>query len=298
MSNKLNLDIDNFLNEYNNRIQKKTNILFLTSECNFECDYCYEKEKRNKLEKDIHASIEDIYNFLSDIEWREEGLNSTIVLFGGEPLLRFDEIEYIINYIKTSKKKGGWGISLITNGYFLSNTTILNKIKEYVFDDFMREHNIHIKLGISFDVSGQSSRKIIGNNKNSYDKILNNILSVDKLSIPFDISYTISLLNYDKYKQDLIFLLTKFKNLKRINLNYAKQYLEDNLIKNFDSEQYNKSLSIFCEALFIKFKIPICDKVCNLCNLCVKKENGNCYMSLTDGNIKKDKYTIEKFDLF
>lgn len=109
-------DIGKFIEEYNTqRNRKETNVLYLTSNCNFDCDYCFEKKNRERLKKQINASYEQINEYLDDIEWREQGYNSTVVLFGGEPLLMIDKMEYVINQMKERKKDGGWGWIVTTN---------------------------------------------------------------------------------------------------------------------------------------------------------------------------------------
>jgi sulfatase maturation enzyme AslB (radical SAM superfamily) len=104
-----------------------------------------------KLKFPIDITFKEIDDYLDDIEWREDGLNSTIVLFGGEPLLMLDKIEYTLNSIIHRNKKGGWGWDITTNGFLLLNDKIFKRVNNLLK---LNNENICGNVKISFDVSG------------------------------------------------------------------------------------------------------------------------------------------------
>jgi uncharacterized protein len=82
--------------------------LMLTDKCNLDCHFCYQKNKGSaeSNEKTLDKSIEFILaNSTEDVE---------VTLWGGEPLLRFDLVKYVV------EKYSHLNIRLATNGYLLN----------------------------------------------------------------------------------------------------------------------------------------------------------------------------------
>lgn len=289
--------IENFISEYTDlRNKKETNVIYLTSRCNFYCEYCFENENRKTLKKPINITEKEIDLYLDDIEWRESGLNSTIVFFGGEPLLMLDKIEYTINSMHNRKKMGSWGWEITTNGYLLKDKDIFGRVKELLeFND----KSIIGSLKISFDGSGQFKRKILKNNKDSYIDIIEVLKKVDSLNIQFKISYTISDGNLDSYKKDLIWIIKKFKNVKEIIINVARSHIEERIWKKHDDyDKFMKEIEIFCSALFHRYGIPFCELICDECKRCKKDESRNNYLIPEKEKTKEEKETYKKFNKF
>lgn len=290
--------LDSFVKEYTeSRNKKETNVIYMTSRCNFDCEYCFENDSRKSMKKPIDITRKEIDEFLDDIEWRETGLNSTIVFFGGEPLLMFDDIEYTVNSMKNRDKKGGWGWEITTNGYLLKNDDIFNRVNNLLNMD---DANFRGSIKLSFDVSGQFKRKILSSNKNSYDDILEVLHKLDNLNKKFKISYTISDGNVDNFKEDLVWLLTNTKNVSEIIVNVARSHIEKEIWTNPDDyDNFMLKLEKFCSALFFKFKTPLCELVCDACGRCNKVETQNNYLvPERNEEIKDYKLTCETFNKF
>ncbi len=92
-------------------------ILHTTTACNYDCSYC------DVIKDNIHLSLENREKILSFIEKNHWSINR-FKFFGGEPLLRFPDIKYIISNSN----------NFIQNNYeIVTNTTILNdEIWEYL----------------------------------------------------------------------------------------------------------------------------------------------------------------------
>ena len=65
----------------------KTNIMYLTTRCNMDCRYCFEKKRRDEPSfQHNDMSKHEIDDFLNEILEREyDAPNHTIVIMGGEP---------------------------------------------------------------------------------------------------------------------------------------------------------------------------------------------------------------------
>lgn len=251
---------------------QKSNILYLTNKCNLRCDYCYQKFDNSGPE--IRPSYEDIKSFIDEIVSRE-GLDtiSTVVLFGGEPLLlKYDFFGVLGIFedftIKTGKK---FALSTTTNGTIFADIEFLNSFKEKI-------SNLKntFSLEISYDGKGHN-RRVYQNGKSSKE-IVENVL--EQFS-PKEISirYTIHKDNYKCIFHDLI----KLQKYKKIILNYNNTELEEFL----DLNDFKSKIKRIAEYLYTIYKTPICYANCELCRGCdfakFKGINYNSKLSI-DGN--------------
>lgn len=89
-----------------------------TSDCNFRCIYCYEKDSLRKS-----TMTEEVQNSLIDYVKRIAPIISDISVswYGGEPLLALDIIERLTGEICAicEENKIGYRASIVTNGYLL-----------------------------------------------------------------------------------------------------------------------------------------------------------------------------------
>jgi radical SAM protein with 4Fe4S-binding SPASM domain len=109
--------------------------LVLTEECNLACKYCYVKQKPSIMTNkvfDAHFSM--LPKILS--HYNSEYYNAA--LFGGEPLLNWKLIEYIVPILNNDDRCNR--IIVMTNGIVLQDRTKYN---------YLRDNNVAISL--SFD---------------------------------------------------------------------------------------------------------------------------------------------------
>lgn len=139
--------------------------LLLTEKCNGTCKYCYEKslkEFENSLNKKIKFDFSSPENLEIDINilkgFLKKDPNSTLIFYGGEPLLQIEKIKKIIDKINIPMR-------MQTNGLLLNELPIdyLNKIQ---------------KILISID--GNKKKTDYNRGKGTYDKIINNINEIRK----------------------------------------------------------------------------------------------------------------------
>ena len=107
--------------------------LNLTQKCNLKCKYCFvlQQPKEMTLETAI-----DAVNFYAK-NALEEGTEPSLTLFGGEPMLKYEEIIVpLIKYIR--ENYGYYDIGITTNG------TLLNR-EVY---EFFKENDVGMLLSL------------------------------------------------------------------------------------------------------------------------------------------------------
>lgn len=110
--------------------------LHLTTHCNLRCNYCYSPPRNTP------DMSEDIAKKAVAYVCSNSPLNTGIIFFGGEPLLRKDLIRSTISYCDELKKRFGWQqhFKVTTNGILLD-------------EEFLKYSN-DVKLGVALSVDG------------------------------------------------------------------------------------------------------------------------------------------------
>ena len=170
----------------------------LSYDCNLRCVYCYEDKILNGvncLNKQLisKAQIDKAFDFITE-KWIENpNCSKHIALYGGEPFLRsnWEAVTYLI-------KKGselGCSFSATSNGYDL----------DYYFD-FLKEYN-KISFQITLDGIAEihNARKPHYCNKDSFEKISNNVGQLLEMGINVSIR-----INSDAYSINRIEELSDF----------------------------------------------------------------------------------------
>ena len=146
--------------------QMKRCEMIITEYCNFSCAYC------RGLKDEIYGDRAFKQLSLDEIKhnvdlWCENEPLENIRFSGGEPTLHKDIVE-IIAY---SKEKGIKRIAISTNGS--NDMELYKKIVEAGANDF----------SISLDACcAEDGDKMAGNVKGSWDKVINNIREISKLT--------------------------------------------------------------------------------------------------------------------
>ncbi len=260
-----------------------TNIIYLTTNCNLDCDYCYEKDNRNKLKKQKELTELDIDNFLLEINNREKNRSSVVVIFGGEPFLKYDLIKYLI---KKGKEIKNFSYCLTTNGILLSKEKIILDFIKFYYNEIYNK-NVSLSIEISYDVSGNYRR--YDKNGKTYDKEI--LLAMRYLSlakIPFALRYTITKSNFNNFYNDLELMINKFKIISKVQTAIVFSEFDENISQIFKNDAIK---------LFQRYNIPICDFVCEICKKC-DKSNSNNYYYLKNKKLVVEKDKQKEFDHF
>ena len=89
-----------------------------TMECNFDCVYCYEAKTGPSMDE---SKTKEIARYISRIASQKKSVH--VSWFGGEPLLKFDTIKFVNEYVKDAceESKTNFSSSMSTNGYLLDD---------------------------------------------------------------------------------------------------------------------------------------------------------------------------------
>jgi len=120
-----------YCSEIDNEINIKTVNINISSKCNLNCVYCFAEEGvYGDSYKDM--SLDTLKKILDNLtQERNDSIPVNVVLFGGEPLLRMDLVEYTIQYSKSIRntKKTDLIIDIFTNGTLI-NENLIDLIKD------------------------------------------------------------------------------------------------------------------------------------------------------------------------
>lgn len=87
--------------------------IWVTTKCNMKCSYCYEGSNKENLFLDIKTA-DRVIKFV--IETANEGDTVIVDFHGGEPLLNFPAIKYIVEKLKNEYKDYNFVFGITTNG--------------------------------------------------------------------------------------------------------------------------------------------------------------------------------------
>lgn len=166
---------------HESRLKLQKNFGFVvTYDCNFRCPYCFE----NAISKHGTAwskqsmtpeLVDRAFEAMLEIEPRKELHKKSILLYGGEPLLR--ENHDIVKYIVEKGVENGYRFSVITNGYDL----------DYYEDLLTTENFIDFQVSIDGWREYHNRRKYHFKEGGSFDKVMSNIGLLLKHDIPVSV---------------------------------------------------------------------------------------------------------------
>lgn len=133
---------------------RRTLILTVTHQCNLSCIYCYEHDKSNQYMQ-FETAKKAVCKAFSELS---EGEELEIDFHGGEPLLAFELIHDLCEWIWDQKWQAPYICFATTNG-----TLVKGKIKEWI-----EQNSERFWLGLSLDGNREMHNL---NRSNSYEQI-------------------------------------------------------------------------------------------------------------------------------
>lgn len=166
----------------------KVVILYLTAACNLRCAYCYERAKPHV--PDLNS--EQIASHLEYLRGKREPI-STIVLFGGEPCLRWDLVRFTALHANETLPAFPNRIQfLFTNGLLLSEER-LQEMSSW-----------SMQLLLSFD--GFADRSLLRYGERTVEligRVQGNLCSAIKKRIPTTVVFALGRHNVDFVLEDM-----------------------------------------------------------------------------------------------
>lgn len=135
--------------------------IWVASGCNLDCGYCYEGNNKNNRMLSI-TTADKILEYIKNNTEPKEHID--IIFHGGEPLLNFEIIKYIVEKLKKFREK--LSFSLTTNG------TIMNQeISNFLVQNF----NHGISISIDGPPNVHNRNRIFLNGQGSFEVVMHNI---------------------------------------------------------------------------------------------------------------------------
>jgi len=241
----------------------KTNILYITTDCNIACDYCYQKEDRTNNPKRVLTKAE-ITQYFNHLVEREPHNTSTVVLFGGELFTEPDIVFYAISEAERIKKVHNKDVALCvtTNGIWFKTDKNRDKWIKTVI-----ESDVHISTEISYDGSGHD-RRVYKNGKSTKKDVQNVLKAFRDAKFPISIRYTIHKDNYLNVIQDFIKICNFYEKFEIPKIIPSTNDTELDEYMNNDVPGYMEQLKPKLNAIYNHYKFPICGYTCEACKLC------------------------------
>jgi sulfatase maturation enzyme AslB (radical SAM superfamily) len=154
-------------------------VLPISAKCNLACPYCFATNDGGYKFSDFNEnSIKKIANFA--VEKRKDKGATSIIFFGGEPLLNFNCIKFTVEYFKQNFPELPVGYSLTTNG------TILNDEIVTLF----KENNFAVLVSLDGADNEFNLRKY-KNGKSSVPDVLKNIENLKAANLHLELRATL-----------------------------------------------------------------------------------------------------------
>ena len=149
--------------------KKDKNIYFIidvTKKCNFNCLYCFRNLDDDRII--TNDKLQDICSYILNITKKRKLKNVTVQVWGGEPLLAIDKLEFVYNFFKETNIM--LKIDIETNG-----SLITNSIAKKLFD-------MKVDVGVSLDGTKkhQDLQRRLINNKSSNKMVKKGIQNLKK----------------------------------------------------------------------------------------------------------------------
>ncbi|HQI04653.1 MAG TPA: radical SAM protein [bacterium] len=141
-------------------------ILFMTRECTLKCHYCYVEHKYDSfMSRDVALKAADLFV-------KENSERAKFSFFGGEPLLQFELIKEITEYVVKIADKKGFAphLSIATNGTLINEEVL----------DFFEKYKFRVELSLDGDEFSHNLNRPMRDGGNSYRSVVRNLAALKK----------------------------------------------------------------------------------------------------------------------
>lgn len=174
-------------------------MLWVTTKCNMSCKYCYEGKEKSGKNMSVEIADKAIDFTLKHYQKLNLDVPLVVGFHGGEPLLQYELIKYIIerfkNYFRDTNKK--LHFSMTTNGILLNE-----EISDYLCK------NIKF-LSISLDGTKQTNdtNRVLNNGEGTYDIVFDKFISLLKKKPDIRVRSTFNTLTVNNLYEDVKHLI-------------------------------------------------------------------------------------------
>lgn len=171
----------------------------VTPECNHNCIHCYNYWRKDEEKAASMRTVFTEEHYMAIAKKFVEQKAHTVVVTGGEPLLVFNKIKSVIDFLKAN----GINISINTNAALINDEIIA----------FVRKHDI--SLFISFPCHDAETCDFITDSKGSLNRILKSLDKLVASEVRFTLNIVASKANIEYLSDTVQFLKDKY-NIKKV----------------------------------------------------------------------------------
>lgn len=165
-------------------------MLFMTRRCNLECAYCH-------MTHDGHPDNE-LGRLTGMVDYALGAYQRVLLhLFGGEPLLRPDLVQAVLEHVQTHHADRDVEKLITSNGILLRGNAL----------EMLLEHNVGLMLSLDGQFESQKDMRVAhANNERAFGVVVENIRSLVAQNIPFFVNMCVSPQNVDNMFDNARFL--------------------------------------------------------------------------------------------
>lgn len=214
--------------------------LFMTNKCNMKCSYCCQSSNIQPISLSSKEKVDIlIANYRND-------KNLKLVFFGGEPLLKFEEISNIVYELDKTIENIEYHI--VTNGTLISRDII----------KYFKEHQFHITISIDGNKKNNDLNRVFIDDSPSFDIVDRNIYELLNANLLTTFSVTATMNTIPCINDSINYLIEHYKN-RKIIVNF--DLLDKNIYEFLDNtleklaEVYLVSLNQSIHTFIRPFKV-------------------------------------------
>ena len=163
-------------------------IFVLTNQCNMSCVYC---QAQSNMQHGVGKMSEETARKAVDIALSCNSYDLTFEFQGGEPLLNFDIVKFIILYAEEHKGNKNIEYNIVSN---------LTRINDEILD-FFQTYNVRISTSIDGDALLHNKNRPYIGGKGSYDDVLSKLKTVQQLGLSSGAIQTTTRDTLPRYKE-------------------------------------------------------------------------------------------------
>jgi len=174
--------------------------------CNFACTYCYSAKGRSKSEI-TQDQLRLMLNYFIDNQRVDDKKLTIFISGGGEPVISWDRVRYIVEYGKARAAEQGFDLELLlmTNGSLITPEIV----------DFLKEHQVQV--GVSFEILPEIQQTQRG----KYERVKANILMMLERGLSPSISSVITPQNVYRMEEMVRVVINDFPGIRHLNFDPA-----------------------------------------------------------------------------
>ena len=222
--------------------------LHIAHDCNLACKYCFlgnnhqntrMKFHKDNMTKDIAKKGADFFIQQLELQPLDESRDPSVIFYGGEPLINFEILEYIVLYLNSMKSAHpvlqNIDYSIVTNGLLLTE----ERLKRLV--------ELGVSIGISVDGCDEEANqsRIDTNGNPVFHKIIETLDLIKSLGIPVSLSITLTEESI-KNKEKMLDLIKKYE-IKGFGFNIMMSDPNTKLAESYSHDAANFIIEIFQE---------------------------------------------------